>query len=144
LSRGARAATFVDDDRRAVALVRENIQRCGIENLCVIIAAKAARAFDTLPLAAAFERFDIVFLDPPYSPAESGGVDALLRIVAGVVARDGVVVVEHARRTAASAAAGGFIRTRTIESGDSALSFYERERPAAGPSVADAGADDDA
>src|SRR3977135_1836909 len=41
LSRGARFATFVDDDRRATALIAENVAHCGIADQCAIIRAKA-------------------------------------------------------------------------------------------------------
>src|SRR5438874_844170 len=56
VSRGAARATFVDDDRRAHALIAENLAHCGIENLCVIIRAKVAPALDMLPADPAFER----------------------------------------------------------------------------------------
>ncbi len=64
--------------------------------------------------------FDIILLDPPYDyPAAQAltGIDAL-------VAPDGVVVLEHARRIAAPATAGQLVRTRTLLSGDSGLAFY--------------------
>ena len=129
LSRGARAATFVDDDRRALALIRANVQHCGVENRCVIIPTKAARALDAWPMGASSERFDIVFLDPPYAPAGRGSIDAILRTAGLVLARRGVVVLEHARRTAVPVTAGGLTRTRRVESGDSALTFYEIRQP---------------
>lgn len=126
ISRGARAATFVDDDRRAQALVLENVAHCGIANLCAIIRTTVARALDTLPGQAAFEPFDIVLLDPPYAPERRDNLDTILRETARVLAPNGVVVLEHARRRAVPDAAGDLTRTRTSESGDSALSFYER------------------
>ncbi len=126
ISRGAREATFVDDDRRAQAAVADNIAHCGIADHCAIIRATVARAFDTLSVQPAFERFDIVLLDPPYAPERRSNLDLILRGAASVLARDGVVVLEHARRVAAPEAAGDLVRTRLVESGDSALSFYER------------------
>ena len=48
ISRGARSATFIDDDRRAQALIAENVAHCGIENVCAIIPAKVARSLDRL------------------------------------------------------------------------------------------------
>src|SRR5712671_191729 len=44
VSRGALTATFVDTDRRAVALIGENVAHCGAENRCVIIQATVVRA----------------------------------------------------------------------------------------------------
>ena len=37
LSRGATSAMFVECDQRAVALIRKNVQRCGIENGATIV-----------------------------------------------------------------------------------------------------------
>ena len=48
LSRGAAQVTFVDDDRRAQALIAENLAHCGVENGYAIIRATVARALDAL------------------------------------------------------------------------------------------------
>ena len=131
ISRGARFATFIDDDRRAEALIAANVAHCGIENVCAIIRAKVARTLETLGQAAAFEPFDIVLLDPPYAPRQQprhgigDNLDDIIRAAGGILAASGVVVLEHARRAPGPASAGVLIRTRTVDSGDSALSFYE-------------------
>jgi 16S rRNA (guanine966-N2)-methyltransferase len=129
VSRGARRATLVDDDRRAQALIAENLAVCGVENLCVIIPAEVAEALDTLQARPAFEPFDIVVLDPPYAPERRGDLEAILRSAGGLLARNGVIVLEHARRDAAPGTAGDLVRTRTVDSGDSTLSFYELRQP---------------
>lgn len=120
ISRGAAHVTFVESDRRAQALVAENLERCGIAEGYAIIRASAARAFDTLRSSPSFVPFDIVLLDPPYDhPAAQAltGVDAL-------VGSGGLVVFEHARRTTAPETIGRLARTRDLVSGDSALAFY--------------------
>ena len=48
ISRGARFAAFIDEDRRAEALIAANVAHCGIENVCAIIRAKVARTLETL------------------------------------------------------------------------------------------------
>ena len=125
ISRGARAATFVEGDRRAQALIAENLAHCGIENVCAIIRTEVARALDTMGAQPALEPFDIVLLDPPYAPERRDNLDAILRASGGILARQGVVVLEHARRAPGPAGSGPLTRTRTVVSGDSALSFYE-------------------
>ncbi|MBS1818980.1 MAG: 16S rRNA (guanine(966)-N(2))-methyltransferase RsmD [Acidobacteria bacterium] len=120
LSRGADAVTFVEQDRRAQALIEENLQRCGISEGYAIIRASASRAAAQLRRSPSFVPFDIVLLDPPYDhPAAEAltGVDAL-------VAPDGLVVFEHARRAPVPETVGRLALTRDLMSGDSALAFY--------------------
>ena len=135
LSRGAASATFVDADRRAVALIEENAAHCGILNRCAIIHATFARACQTLRAKGASEPgesepfnlqpFDIVLLDPPYKSEHASDLETLLTAAASVLAPDGVVVLEHAKRAVVPESAGRLRMTRCVPSGDSALSFYE-------------------
>ncbi len=118
ISRGAASVTFIDDDRRAQALVAENLARCGIENGYVIIRASVARGIETLQ--AAGQVFDLVLLDPPYDldPARAlSGVEALM-------APDALLVLEHGRRQPVPAEAGRLRLGRDLKSGDGALAFY--------------------
>jgi 16S rRNA (guanine(966)-N(2))-methyltransferase RsmD len=124
LSRGARWATFVDHDRRAQALIAENLARCGIADGYVIIRESVTRALDTLRDRRASEPFDIVLLDPPYALTGPDAFESTVSSAGGVVAPDGMLVFEHSRRSAAPAAAGPLILIRTVISGDSALSFF--------------------
>src|SRR5262245_50419735 len=114
ISRGAVRATFVDDDPRARALIAENLAHCGIENLCAIIRATVARALDALPADPSFEPFDIVLLDPPYAPERRDHLDVILGAAGSVLAPQGIVVLEHAKRAAPSDASGGLVRTRLV------------------------------
>jgi 16S rRNA (guanine(966)-N(2))-methyltransferase RsmD len=121
LSRGAAWVTFIERDPRAQRLIAENLERCGTGNLCAIMRASAARGFERLRADAAFVPFDIILLDPPYDqPSEK-----ILKDAARMVAPRGVVVLEHARRRPAPQSVGGLVSVRHVETGDSALSFYE-------------------
>src|SRR5262245_7168572 len=94
LSRGAASVTFVDRDRRAQALIEANLARCGIADGYVIIRASVARALETLDRS---QLFDIMILDPPYDAAAQ--LDAVVAAAGGLLAADGVLVLERARRT---------------------------------------------
>lgn len=117
LSRGAAAATCVENDRRAVSLIEENREKCGATDRCAIIRDAAERALSR-PVPGG--PFDVIVLDPPYDYA------ALEKVVASAAtqrASGGLLVLEHAARVTPPAPPGLTV-TRTVTSGDSALSFY--------------------
>jgi 16S rRNA (guanine966-N2)-methyltransferase len=117
LSRGAAHVTFIERDPRAAALIAGNLEQCGITAGYSLTRG----SLDTVLQTPAPRSFDVIFLDPPY--AETVLMDILAR--AGQwLAPDGVLVLEHARRSPAPASAGAMIRAREIISGDSALTFY--------------------
>ena len=62
LSRGAEHCTFVDQRREAATLVKENVRLCRFES-CSRVMQEESLSF----LAACREKFDLVFLDPPYT-----------------------------------------------------------------------------
>lgn len=117
LSRGAAQVTFVESDARAVQLIQRNLDHCGLRDRYAIIRARFADAARRMSAGS----FGLVFLDPPYRSAEMAEV---LEAAAPLVARDGLVVLEHARRDPAPPGAGSIAKTRDIHSGDSALTIY--------------------
>ena len=117
LSRGAVSATCIEHDRRAARLIEENTALCGETNRCAIIRGDVERVL-VKPLPGG--PFDIVVLDPPYDYEH---LSQAVRDAGTQRSAEGVVVLEHASRIAPPDAAG-LTRTRTVTSGDSALSFY--------------------
>jgi 16S rRNA (guanine966-N2)-methyltransferase len=122
LSRGAAVVTFVERDRRAQALIAENLARCGIVEGYAIIRASLERALETLRRRLPADRLDVVFLDPPYDRDEH--VDLAIAAAGDLMASDGILVLEHARKRPGPLTAGRLVRTREVTAGDSALAFY--------------------
>ena len=118
LSRGAASVTFVERDPRAVALIEANLRRCAVTDRYAIIRAR----FADVRARAKGRLFDIVFVDPPYGAGEM--IEAL-EGAALLVAADGVLVLEHARRDKAPPVTGDLLHARDLVSGDSALAFYQ-------------------
>lgn len=122
LSRGAASVTCIESDRRAAGLIAENAALCRESERCVIIRDVVERAL-LKPLPGG--PFDIVVLDPPYDYAllEGAVANAARQRAAG-----GMVILEHAKRvTPPQPGSFGEIDlalTRTVTSGDSALTFY--------------------
>jgi len=123
ISRGASWVSFVDSDRRAQALIADNVAHCGVTDGYVIIRAPVAVALDDLGIAPPGTpgHFDIIVLDPPYDDPQ---VETVVAAAGDVLASDGVLVLEHAKRRAVPERAGRLTRGRQVTSGDSALSFY--------------------
>lgn len=61
LSRGAAEAVFVDKRADAVKLVRDNLELCGLLDRARV------RSGDSLAYLRSGEKFDLIFLDPPYA-----------------------------------------------------------------------------
>jgi 16S rRNA (guanine966-N2)-methyltransferase len=118
LSRGAAHVVFIEMDRRAAALIDENATLCGARDRCAIIRDTAERAL-AKPLPG--DPFDLIVLDPPY---DFEPLAATVSAAAAHLATGGLLVLEHAKRRAVPEAAS--VRaTRTVLSGDSALTFFE-------------------
>jgi 16S rRNA G966 N2-methylase RsmD len=102
----------VENGRRAVEAIRENLHALGIEGRASVVAGKVVAALGRL-------EGDSVFMDPPYE------MEAEYRAALGV-ARAPLVIVQHSVRFDPGETHGGVRRVRVLKQGDNALSFYER------------------
>ncbi len=75
LSRGASAATFVESDPSALAVLRRNVADLGARGVAVI---EAMRVADFCVRRAPSVRFDAIFFDPPFGGESGGDLAALL------------------------------------------------------------------
>lgn len=87
LSRGARKAIFVDSNAQSVALTNKNLLACGFENLATVKLADF-KVF----LTTNNEKFDIIFLDPPYHLNLWG---TALNLIECSIAPRGIIALEH-------------------------------------------------
>ena len=125
ISRGAAHVTFVECDRRAAALIVENVAACGVEGGYTIHGGDVATVLPGLGIDA----FDLILLDPPYDTVT---VEGVLDASARALARDGLLVLEHATRRE-PAVPGSLQRVRDVKSGDSTLTFFIRRADPAEP-----------
>lgn len=126
LSRGAARAVFVESDRAAVAVVKENLASLGLLGMAKVLSQPAARA---VPELARLGPFDLIFLDPPYATlADVPGLCAALE-QRGAIGPEARVVLEHATRDAAPVLPA-LSREPTRAYGDTSLTIYARARGA--------------
>lgn len=125
VSRGASEVVFVERSRPASEVIRKNILALGIRSGFRVMPIKAAAAISRL--ATEGERFEFVFLDPPY--AEIGEYHTTLRECArsGILAPGAVVIAEHSRHCRLEERYGSLSRTRLLRHGDAQFGFYRIE-----------------
>ncbi|OHB66079.1 MAG: 16S rRNA (guanine(966)-N(2))-methyltransferase RsmD [Planctomycetes bacterium RBG_13_62_9] len=102
LSRGAASATFVEKNTEVIAVLEKNIAKAGFAGQSRVVRASAFGV--GAPVDSGGERYDLVFVDPPYAVTgevgEHSSLAELLRILQDQVVARGVVVVRTHRRVA--------------------------------------------
>lgn len=116
LSRGAAKAVFVDSDKRAVAVIQENLQHTELADR-----AEVYNADSLMFVRNRKERFDIVLLDPPYG---KGILQKALEAAAPCVNENGVIVCELPEREELPQAVGNFELRRRYRYGKTELAVY--------------------
>lgn len=93
ISRGARFVTFVEKDRKIADILKKNIEKAGWAGCSKVIMADAFKI--SAPVAE--NKFDLVFIDPPYAMSvqtgENSPLGKLLTILADRVTAEGFVIV---------------------------------------------------
>ena len=119
LSRGAAECVFVERRADAVKLIRENLALCRLEDNARVKQGEA------LPFIRSGEKFDLVFLDPPYA---SGLLEqALLDIAAFDICRPhGIIIAESAADTVLPVLAAPYTLYREYRYGKIKLTVYHR------------------
>jgi 16S rRNA (guanine(966)-N(2))-methyltransferase RsmD len=122
LSRGARAATFVERDRAATSVIEENLRRTHLADRARVVRADALAWLAREGAAAG--PWDLVVLDPPY--AETELLARALEAVAapGHLAPRARVVAKHFWKEPPPARIGLLASERERRFGETALTFY--------------------
>jgi 16S rRNA (guanine(966)-N(2))-methyltransferase RsmD len=116
LSRGASRAIFVEQNRAAVGVLRENLKSLGLGTRAEVRQARATALIGKITA-------DIVFLDPPYD-LHSEYETALTKL--GDIPPS-LVIVQHDSRLKLATAYGTLRQTRVLRQGDNCLSFFSPE-----------------
>jgi 16S rRNA (guanine966-N2)-methyltransferase len=95
LSRGAKRAVFVENNRAALECIRDNVKRTGFADSAEIINTDVLTALHRLEGRG---HFDIVFMDPPY---EMGYERAVFEYLAssGIVDEESLIIAEASVNT---------------------------------------------
>jgi 16S rRNA (guanine(966)-N(2))-methyltransferase RsmD len=133
LSRGAASVDFVEKAPAALKVLRGNLERLGLTVGFRIHAAAVGAVLRKMQAAPKPERYEVVFLDPPWDAAPEYA--ATLRLLgssaAGLLADGALVIAEHRRKEHLEDRYDSLARKRLLEQGDAALSFYAVDSVAA-------------
>ncbi len=119
LSRGAKEIIFVDDNIKAIDIIKKNLSQFQISNFKFQIIRGDAVEF----IKKTDHQFDFIFIDPPYK--SDLGEKALIEIYQlNILKKDAEVIWEHYYKKNFKFQISNFKLKRTIRYGDTALSFF--------------------
>ena len=120
LSRGAAEAVFVENRAEAVDLIRENLEICRLADRARV------RAGDALAYLRSGEKFDLIFLDPPYN---AGLLPQALEEISqfDICRQHGIIVAESAADQALPALAPPYRLYRQYRHGKIMVTVYHRD-----------------
>ena len=121
LSRDAKSAVFVDERADACALIRENLKRTHFEPQ-----AKVIRSDYAAYLRSCRDKFNIIFLDPPY--AEVFLENSLKMITEiDILQSGGIIVTERPVGKTLLCDFPGYVRSKDYKYGSTLITLYRKE-----------------
>ncbi len=120
LSRGAKETVLVENNQRAVKLIKENLLLCNLEKDSKAVSNDAVRFLEDSD-----KRFDIIFFDPPYKS------DLFEKAMAvfdrkELLNNNGILIIEHNSKTALPEETNSLILLKKYKYGDTTLSLYKK------------------
>jgi len=120
LSRGASYAVLVDQSAEAVKVIKENLKKVRFDQQASVFQMDYLRYLSTCK-----ERFDLIFLDPPY--AEKFLENALRKISEiDILSEGGIIVCERPKDKVLPPEIGGLLCSKDYHYGKTAVNLYTR------------------
>lgn len=119
LSRGAASATFVDQNKKSIEVIEENLKTTGLGKNTIV---KNSDSVSFLSMTK--DAFDIAFLDPPY---DKGLIEKALPILCEKMAQGGCIICETGINEELPEEAGKFAIYRDYKYGKIKITVYREK-----------------
>jgi len=131
LSRGAKTATFVDNNFKCIRSLKKNLQQLSLtptlsplgrgSHVLNIYTRNTIQALKSITQA-----FDIIFLDPPYYK-DMAKKTLIALSDCDILARNALVIIEAHKKDILPEETGTLKKIRTCKYGDTKLEFFKHE-----------------
>lgn len=122
LSRGAACATFVEHDRRAAAVLRDNL--AALDLVAVVHPSTVARFVRQADESSEPAVYDLVVCDPPYIVSSETVAEQLATLARRCLAPDAMMVVERARHGGAFVVAHELLEVADVRTYGDTVLYY--------------------
>ena len=118
LSRGAAGAVFVDRDKDAVRIVKDNLKTCGMKATVL--------QEDSISFLNHCGKFDVIFIDPPY---DSDLYESALKIInlVDILSEDGIIICEARREKVLPEMTEPYRKRKEYDYGKVKICIYTKE-----------------
>ena len=121
LSRGAKSAVFIDERDDACKLIKENLKRTKLESQGQVI-----RSDYSAYLKSASQKFDIIFLDPPYAEVFlENSLNLITQI--DILQSGGIIVTERPIEKALLWDFAGYTRSKDYKYGKTLITLFRKD-----------------
>jgi len=120
LSRGAAGAVFVDAQKEACDVIRRNLEKTKFSDRAGVVQSDYASY-----LSGCRQKFDLVFLDPPYA---ENFLENSLKIISeiDILSESGIIICERPNEKQLSAGFSGLVRFRDYRYGKTAVTIFRK------------------
>lgn len=124
LSRGAKRVVFVETNPSSVKILKDNISSLGFDDRAEVLSSDAGEFLHKTIMKG--ERFDILFLDPPY---HTGEMERIFKVLSkGDILREGgILVAEHFKKKKLPEEAGNLKLLKSYFYGDTVLTLFKKD-----------------
>ena len=121
LSRGAKNAVFIDESDKACVLIKENLRRTKMEQQ-----GRVLRSDYLTYLRSAKEKYDIIFLDPPYAEVF---LENALKCISeiDILQSGGIIVCERPLGKELPWEFAGYQRSKDYKYGKTVITLYRKD-----------------